>query len=152
MTVGQSSSEGHREQLADLGTHLPASVDLTVVPGMSSLLIHTILAEVGPNLSRLRGLRSRPGPELCPHNEERRKGAVGRHSKSQITVPRRVFCGKLTVAGTADARRLPVRNSRLVGLRSAPIRWTRSNMRSLLANSPLYRSRDLHEFSREVLR
>jgi len=45
-------------------------VDLTAVPGMSSLLIHTILAEVGPDLSKFRtasAFASWLG--LCPDND-----------------------------------------------------------------------------------
>ncbi len=45
-------------------------VDLTAVPGMSSLLIHTILGEVGPDLSKFRtasAFASWLG--LCPDNE-----------------------------------------------------------------------------------
>ena len=45
-------------------------VDLTEVPGMSSLLIHTILAEVGPDLSKFRtasAFASWLG--LCPDND-----------------------------------------------------------------------------------
>lgn len=45
-------------------------VDLTAVPGMSSLLIHTILGEVGPNLSKFRSASAFASwLGLCPDNE-----------------------------------------------------------------------------------
>ena len=50
--------------------HRVLGVDLTAVPGMSSLLIHTILAEVGPDLSKFRSpsaFASWLG--LCPDND-----------------------------------------------------------------------------------
>lgn len=45
-------------------------VDLTAVPGMSSLLIHTILAEVGPDLSKFRNASAFASwLGLCPDND-----------------------------------------------------------------------------------
>ncbi|MGA2922369.1 MAG: IS110 family transposase [Candidatus Sulfotelmatobacter sp.] len=71
----------------DLQTHLHRifGVDLTQVPGINVLTTQTLLAEIGPDLSRFPS-----GPELaswlglCPDNrDKRREGVVGQNSQSQ---------------------------------------------------------------------
>src|SRR5262245_32766232 len=58
-------------------------VDLTAVPGMSSLLIHTILTEVGPDLSKFRsGSAFASWPRLVSgQRHQRRESSLGRYRK-----------------------------------------------------------------------
>jgi len=56
----------------DLRSHLYRifGVDLTAVPGISVLTAHTILAEVGPDISKFRSASAFASwPGLCPHND-----------------------------------------------------------------------------------
>ena len=56
----------------DLRSHLYRifGVDLTAVPGISVLTAHTILAEVGPDISKFRSASAfASGLGLCPHND-----------------------------------------------------------------------------------
>jgi transposase len=57
----------------DMRTHLYRilGVDLTAVPGLNALTVHTLLAEVGPNLSRFRhGSAFAAWLGLCPGNKK----------------------------------------------------------------------------------
>lgn len=57
----------------DMRTHLYRilGVDLTAVPGLNALTVHTFLAEVGPNLSRFRNASAFVAwLGLCPNNQK----------------------------------------------------------------------------------
>ena len=67
-------------------------VDLTAVPGMSSLLIHTILAEVGPDLSKFRSAAAFASwLGLCPDNDISGGKILWQVLERSITVLRRRF-------------------------------------------------------------
>jgi transposase len=83
----------HNEPRFDLRQHLYRifGVHLTQVPGLQATTAHTLLAEIGPNLSKFRSasaLASWLG--LCPHNEyQRRKDSAGTDPQSKQPCRRR---------------------------------------------------------------
>ena len=49
---------------------MPGTLDLTQVPGMSSLIVHTVLTEVGPDFSKFRSASAFASwLGLCPDND-----------------------------------------------------------------------------------